>query len=125
MDAPAIAPVRQQLTTDHIDDLDAHVRAGLAELPLADRIRPGMSVAVGVGSRGITCIREVVGPLIDELRNLGAAPFLVPAMGSHGSGDAEGQAEVLAGYGLGDLGAPIRSDMTPVQIGVAPDGMPV
>ena len=125
MNLPAVAQVRQHLTTDHIADPAAHVRIHLAALPLSGRIRPGMRVAIGVGSRGITCIRDVVGPLIAELRDLGAAPFLVPAMGSHGSGDAEGQAEVLVGYGLGDLGAPIHSDMTPVQIGEAPDGMPV
>ena len=125
MNLPAVAPVHQHLTADHIADPVAHVRTQLRALPLSDRVRPGMRVAVGVGSRGIACIREVVAPLIAELRELGAAPFLVPAMGSHGSSSAEGQAEVLVGYGLGDLGAPILSDMTPVEIGVAPDGMPV
>jgi hypothetical protein len=125
MNYPAIAPVQQRLTTDHIADPAAHVTAHLRALPLAGRVRPGMRVAIGCGSRGIGCIRDVVGPLVAELLSLGASPFLVPAMGSHGSGHAECQAEVLAGYGLGNLGAPILSDMTPVQIGATPDGMPV
>lgn len=124
---PDLAPVRQHLTTTQIADVSAHVRGQLAGLPLAASIRPGMPVAVGVGSRGIGCIREVVTTLVEELLKLGAQPYLVPAMGSHGGGTAEGQAEVLAGYGLGSerLGIPIRSSMETVQIGVTEDGMPV
>ena len=125
MNYPAIAPVQQKLTTDHIAAPARRVTAQLRSLPLSDRVRPGMRVAIGLGSRGISCIRDVVAPLVAELVALGATPFLVPAMGSHGSGNAEGQAEVLAGYGLADLGVPILSDMTPVQIGASPDGMPV
>lgn len=124
---PEIVPVRQHLTTGQIGDVAAHVRGQLQSLPLAASIRPGMRVAVGVGSRGIGCIGMVVTALVEELLALGARPYLVPAMGSHGGGTAEGQAEVLAGYGLGSerLGAPIRSNMETVQIGTTPAGMPV
>ncbi|HXF62275.1 MAG TPA: hypothetical protein VNK95_11705 [Caldilineaceae bacterium] len=127
MHFPKIAPVRQHLTTDHIADVPTHVRHELARLPLAERIRPGTSVAVGVGSRGIGCIREVVTTLVDELLALGAQPYLVPAMGSHGGGTAAGQEEVLIGYGLGpaQLGIPIRSSMETTVIGETPSGMPV
>ncbi len=80
-----------------------------------------------MGSRGIGCIQPVVSAVIDAIRARGAEPFLVPAMGSHGGGTAEGQREVLEGYGLGPktLGLPIESDMEAVQIGETPDGMPV
>lgn len=124
---PQVAPVRQLVTVEHIPDVEAHVRCALADLPLAAHVRPGMRVAVGVGSRGIGCINAVVTTLVRELQALGAQPFLVPAMGSHGGGTAAGQREVLIGYGLGPdpLGVPILSDMDAVRIGATDAGMPV
>lgn len=124
MTLPEIAPVRQQLSGDHIADIPAHIRAGLRSLPLSASIRPGMQVAIGLGSRGISCIREVVAAVLEEVRACGGEPFLVPAMGSHGGGTAEGQRAVLEGYGLG-AGAPICSSMDVVQVGVSEKGMPV
>src|SRR6059058_4380628 len=67
---------------------------------LEGRVRPGMSVAVGVGSRGVARLAEIVRATVNELKRLGARPFIVPAMGSHGGATAEGQLEVLAGYGV-------------------------
>ncbi len=127
MELPRVAPVNQSLTEDHISDISVHVRRALCALPLSARIHTGMTVAVGVGSRGIGCYREVVSTVVTELLALGAKPFLVPAMGSHGGGTAEGQREVLVGYGMGpdDLGIPIRSNMHATQIGTTPGGMPV
>ncbi len=93
-------------------------------MALGKRVQPGMRIAVGVGSRGIACIGEVASTVVTELQALGAEPFLVPAMGSHGGGAAEGQREVLEGYGLGPdtLGVPILSNMDAVQIGEIADG---
>jgi hypothetical protein len=127
MDLPSVAPVRQQLSAEAIPDPSAETRSLLRALPLSARIHPGMNVAVGVGSRGISCIREVVHAVLDEMRACGAQPFLVPAMGSHGGGTAEGQRAVLEGYGLGEdqTGVPIRSDMTVEEVGRTADGMPV
>lgn len=122
---PNFAPVRQHLTTDHITDIAGHVRHQLAASNLQAQLKPGMRVAIGLGSRGVGCIREVVTPLVETLLEWGALPFLVPAMGSHGGGTAEGQREVLIGYGLAKLGIPILSDMESVQIGTTPEGMPV
>lgn len=122
---PQFAPVRQFLTTDTIDDVAGHVCAGLAALPLHERVKPGMRVVIGLGSRGIACIRDVVAPVVEAVRDLGAEPILLPAMGSHGGGTAEGQREVLVGYGLGDLGASIYSKMEAVEIGRTAAGMPV
>ena len=67
---------------------------------LDSKIRPGMSIAVGVGSRGVARVAEIVRATIGELKRLGARPFIVPAMGSHGGATPEGQLEVLAGYGV-------------------------
>src|SRR5690606_22272634 len=101
------------------------VHCELDKLPLAELVQPGMRVAVGVGSRGIACIRDVVAPLVERLLALDTRPCLVPAMGSHGGGNAEGQHEVLIGYGLGELGVPIESSMEATQIGTTERGMPV
>src|SRR5690606_16992054 len=108
-------------------DVTNHIRRSLRALPLSASVRPGMQVAIGVGSRGIACMRDIVAAMVEEVRACGAQPFLVPAMGSHGGGTAEGQAAVLRGYGLGEeqLAAPIRSSMDVVQLGVAANGMPV
>lgn len=119
---PSLAPFHQHLTTDHIADIPAHVRNQLITSGIRERIQPGMRVAIGLGSRGITTIREIVAPLVDTLLQWGAQPFLIPAMGSHGGGTAEGQHEVLIGYGLADLGVPILSNMESVQIGTTPQG---
>jgi len=122
---PNLAPVRQELTTAHIADVANHVRTQLVASNLQQRIKPGARVAIGLGSRGVACIADVVTPLVETLLEWGASPFLVPAMGSHGGGTAEGQREVLLGYGLGKLGIPILSKMESTQIGVTPEGMPV
>ncbi|MFN8481871.1 MAG: lactate racemase domain-containing protein [Anaerolineae bacterium] len=121
------APVRQRVVTERVPDVAAAVRAGLQALPLTECVRPEMRIAVGVGSRGIACITEVVTTVVAELRAAGAQPFLVPAMGSHGGGTAEGQRQVLEDYGLGPdrLGAPIYSDMEAIQIGETAEGTPV
>ncbi len=120
-----LTPVRQRVSTEEVVDVAKCVRAGMAALPLADRVKPGMRVCVAVGSRGISCYAEVVGAVVESLLEAGADPFLVPAMGSHGAATAEGQREVLLGYGMGKLGVPILSSLETVQIGTAPDGMPV
>lgn len=122
-----MAPVRQQVSLERVQDVAATTRDQLRALPLNARVRPGMRIAVGLPSRGIPCLPQVVRVVIEELRALDAEPFLVPAMGSHGGGTAEGQREVLEGYGLGEkeTGVPIISSLETVQIGETDDGMPV
>jgi hypothetical protein len=120
-----VVPFRQQVATQRVDDVAGTVRVGLKAV--SQQIRPGMRIAVGVGSRGISSVSEVVTTLITEMRALGAEPFLVPAMGSHGGGTAEGQRTVLVGYGLdpAKTNTPILSSMDTVLIGKTDRGMPV
>ncbi len=127
MEFPTVAPVRQLYSEDSIKDPREETRSQLRSLPLSETIHPGMRVAVAVGSRGISCIADVVFAILDEVRECGGQPFLVPAMGSHGGGTAEGQQEVLEGYGLAEkqTGAPICSTMEVIQVGEAPSAMPV
>ena len=127
MPYPRILRVRQLFEAPRVDDVAAAVRAEFARIGLAARIRPGQSVAVGVGSRGIAGLPAVVRALVDTLRAAGGAPFIVPAMGSHGGATAEGQERVLAGYGITAvaMGAPVRTTMEVVELGTTDDGVPV
>ena len=57
--------------------------------------------------------------LISMLREKGAAPFIIPAMGSHGGATAQGQTDVLTRLGVTEesCGCPIHSSMETVIIG--------
>jgi len=91
------------------------------------KILPGMRVAVGVGSRGISNLKEIVEAVIRVLMAAGAQPFIVPAMGSHGGATPEGQTSVLAEYGITakSLGVPIDADMEVKKIGTSYGGLEV
>src|SRR5690349_8763416 len=105
--------VRQRRDTSAVGDVRAAVEAELAALDLGRRVRPGDSVAVACGSRGIAGMATVVVAVVDHLRAFGATPFIVPAMGSHAGGTAEGQAAMLAELGISEAtcGCPVRSSM--------------
>ena len=98
---------------------------GLATV--AERIKPGDQVAVAVGSRGISSIRDVCRAVVGWLSDQGAHPYVVPAMGSHGGGTATGQSSVLASLGITEeeIGAPIRADMATVEVGTLPSGVAI
>ena len=119
--------VEQRFERPTIADLTAAVRSELASLALADQIRPGQTVAIAVGSRGIRGIDAIIKGVVDEMKALGASPFVVPAMGSHGGGTAEGQREVLADYGVSaeQMGCPIHAGMDVIEVGRTRLGTPV
>ena len=116
--------VRQIFPRPRLADIPGGVRAtlGAARLP----IKRGDTVAVGAGSRGIANIDAIVKAVIGSLQDLGARPFVFPAMGSHGGATPEGQREVLAHYGITEatMGCEIRATMDVVRVGEAL-GMPV
>ena len=105
-----------------LGDIRAAVRDALRGVAL-----PRGSVAIGVGSRGVARIGEIVAALVAELKAAGAEPFIVPAMGSHGASTAAGQADVLAHLGVSEAtaGAPVRATMDVVEIGRTASGLPV
>ncbi|MBO0708897.1 MAG: DUF2088 domain-containing protein, partial [Candidatus Dormibacteraeota bacterium] len=119
--------IRQTPTHHGVPSVAGAVQEQLARPEIRASIRPGMRVAVGVGSRGIGCLQEAVRATVAGLRSLGAEPFIVPAMGSHGGATPEGQEALLAGYGVteAEVGAPIRSGMETVSIGSVLDGVPL
>ncbi len=119
---PDVALVRVHHDQPTEADPGGATRAALGSLGLAADVEPGRSVAVAVGSRGIADLAPVVAATVAHLRDdLGLVPFVVPAMGSHGGGDAPGQERVLAGYGITEdaLGCPVRSQMEVVVLGEA------
>jgi hypothetical protein len=124
MAVPRMYRVRQSFYRDRLADIPAGVRAAMSKGSLP--IKRGDTVAVGAGSRGIANIAVIVRAVVDHLKDLGATPFVFPAMGSHGGATAEGQLEILAHYGITEaaMGCPLRASMDVVQAGEAL-GMPV
>jgi hypothetical protein len=124
---PNLLRVRQTFERPRVADVAAATAAALESLDLASRVRPGQTVALTAGSRGIANIVTVLRAAVAYLRRLGAEPFLVPAMGSHGGATAEGQRHVLESYGITEaaVGAPVRSSMEVVSLGETPEGYPV
>ena len=124
---PMMAPVRQVFDDSRIDDIPATLHAEFARMAGAHGLRAGMTVAIGVGSRGLADLPVIVRATVDAIRAAGAHPFIVPAMGSHGGASAEGQRDLLAGLGVTpeSAGCEIRSSMEVDQIGTLPNGLPI
>lgn len=122
---PRWALVKYRMDPHEVEDVAAAVHAAFATV--ADRIKPGQTVCLTAGSRGIDRIAEVIAACVAAVKHQGAHPFIVPAMGSHGGATAEGQLEVLASFGITPetMGCEIRSSMETVQLGSVEDGIPV
>ncbi len=123
---PRIALCRQSFAATRIDDPAAAVAEAM-QAPCVGKIRPGMSIAITAGSRGLAVFPELLTAIVAEVRARGADPFVVPAMGSHGGATAEGQRALLAKLGVTEevIGCEIRSSMDTVEIGTLDNGMQV
>jgi hypothetical protein len=119
--------LRQMWQRPRVDDVAAGAREQLQRLELGAKIRPGQTVAITAGSRGIAQIAVILRSVVEHLRSLGAEPFLVPSMGSHGGGTAAGQRRVIESYGITEAfcRCPIRADMETVVVGQAEQGFPI
>jgi len=124
---PQFFRVRQTFPRPRVTDIPGEVERQLASLQLQTRVKPGQSVAITAGSRGIANIHIITKAVVDHFKRLGAQPFIVPSMGSHGGGTADGQRAILEGYGMTEqfLGCPIRSSMETVIICETQEGIPV
>lgn len=122
---PRLLLVRQQFPDRSIKDVPATVRKELAEIDLARKLKPGARVAIAVGSRGIGNLSTIVRGVCDYWKSRGMNPFIVPAMGSHGGGTADGQAQVLARFGIDEssMGCPILSSLEVVELGTTAEGI--
>ena len=126
-DYPLMFRVRQTFERPCVDNIPAEVAAQLSKLNLSETIGPGQSVAITAGSRGIANIHLIIKATVDHIKAIGAAPFIVPSMGSHGGGTAEGQQQIIEGYGITEsfCGCPIRASMETVVVCQAEEGFPV
>lgn len=124
---PRMCKVRQKFDDYEIHDVEAEVKKKLQRPGTLDRIKPGQSIAITAGSRGIANIARITKTIVDEVKRVGGKPFIVPTMGSHGGATAQGQLEVLASYNITEntMGCPIRSSMETIQVGVSEYGKPV
>jgi hypothetical protein len=124
---PKMVKIRQIFDETQLDDPIAELSNKLQSSVDAAQIKPGQKVAVAVGSRGINRIAELTKTVIDDIKNRGAIPFIIPCMGSHGGATDRGQAEVLAYLGIDEqtMGCPVKSSMDVVELAKLPNGLPV
>ncbi len=122
---PKLYGVTQHFDETRIEDVPGAVRAAFASIPeLKNRVKPGMTVALCVGSRGIADLPVLVKTSIECLQGMGLKVFITPCMGSHGGGTAEGQVDLLDGIGISEktMGVPIHAKMDVETLGQIPDG---
>ena len=117
---PKVVRVRQNFDRTCIPD-DEIPRVLTGELQKFANIRPGMKIAITCGSRGIHAYALMTKTIVDFVKQRGAEPFIVAAMGSHGGATAEGQRQILADYGITEaaMGCPVRCQMDTVEIGTS------
>ncbi len=119
---PKFVKVAQKLSSETIDSIEQTIATEFKKFAHIDL--SGKTIALGVGSRGIKEQRPVVAAVLKELKAVGAEPFIIPTMGSHGGGSAEGQLKVLESYGYteANMGVPIRASMDVIELGALENG---
>ncbi|MGM0876203.1 MAG: lactate racemase domain-containing protein [Bacillota bacterium] len=124
---PKMAKVKQHFDNTKIENLEYALKEKLQRETIQHKVKPGMEIAIAVGSRGMDRLVEITATTVQFLKDLGAKPFIVPSMGSHGGATAEGQREVLAHLGVTEesVKAEIRSSMEVIKLGELPNGLPV
>jgi hypothetical protein len=127
MRLPRFFCARQNFPDHGIPDVVSEVQSQLCSSSLASRLNAGSHVAIGAGSRGIRNIGVIVRETVRYWKSQGMRPFVFPAMGSHGAATAEGQAEILARYGItaAAMGCPVVSCLDVVPLGCTAEGIEV
>ncbi|MBP1778266.1 MAG: hypothetical protein H6Q86_4277 [candidate division NC10 bacterium] len=119
MTFPKVFRMKQELEGPRVVNILGAVHDTMRSLGLQEQVKPGQTVAITAGSRGIANIDGITRAVVDELKSLGLQPFIVPAMGSHGGATGEGQRAILAHYGITEasMACPIKASMDVVEIG--------
>ena len=109
---PKMVRVRQIYENDEIQDIETHLKKELNKYEFEKQVK-GKRIALTVGSRGIPQNALIVRTICNQLKEWGALPFIVPAMGSHGGGcvDSGGIWDHRGKYRCSDYG----------QYGCSPD----
>src|SRR5690625_1202533 len=119
--------IQQAFPDEKIEDYEEALQESLQREEMRQMVKPGMEIAIAAGSRGVDKFVETVAGTVKFVQDLGAKPFIVPSMGSHGGATAEGQKAVLAHLGVTEesVNAEVRSSMEVIEIGKLPNGLPV
>ena len=122
-----LIPVRQHFPRRRLADIPDAVHSELLSSNIVSHLSPGVRIAIGVGSRGISNLAQIVRAVVDFFTSSGFRPFLFPAMGSHGAANAAGQAKVLARYGVDEstMGCPVVSSFDVISLGRTEAGIEV
>lgn len=124
---PKFVRVRHEMDHSHIDDIEGAVAQAMRREGTLDRIKPGDSVCITAGSRDVANIARIIRAICDQVKSVGAHPFIIPAMGSHAGAKAEGQRGIIEGYGVTEeaMGAPIRASMDTEVIAHSKSGLEI
>lgn len=127
VELPKMRRIRQLYDTAHIEDVESYVLRQMDTVIQNREWYPGKRICITAGSRGIPHLDRILRTICTRLKEWGAEPFIIPAMGSHGGGTAEGQREVLRHYNITEesIGVPIVSSMEVVCYGHLSNGTPL
>lgn len=129
IEIPKMVRVKQHFDPSHIspENIPEVINKELTREVIASQFKPGKSIAITCGSRGVANIAIILKAIVDYVKSKGAKPFIFPAMGSHGGATPKGQLEIVNGYGVTEesMGCPVRATMETKQIGMTDDGRPV
>ena len=121
---PRMVRAEQEFDRTCLADVRGELQKQLVRPEVRDTVRPGMSIAITCGSRGIDNYPMILRELVAFCKDRGAKPFIIPAMGSHGGAVAEGQRKICETLGVTEeyCGCPIRATMDVTMIGMTADG---
>ena len=124
---PRFYKVSYKLDDTHIQDIPQAVRDALKREGTLDQIKSGSTVCFTAASREIANSVVILRTFAEELKRIGATPYIVPAMGSHGGATAEGQRAILEHYGITEeaCGCEIHATMETKKVGVSAEGLDV
>ncbi|MEH7237422.1 lactate racemase domain-containing protein [Bacillus sp. JJ1562] len=124
---PKMLKVKQHFDDTKVENIEEDLINKLLREEVKQTIKPGMEIAIAVGSRGIDALVDITKTTVQFIKDMGGKPFIVPSMGSHGGATGEGQRDVLKHLGVTEesVGCEIRSSMEVIKLGELPNGLPV
>ena len=119
--------IYQKFDNKKLNNIPEFISEEFKRIQLDRKIKPGMKIAITVGSRGIDNLQLIIKSIISEVKKRKGIPFIVTAMGSHGGATAEGQRKVLEHYGITEesMGVPIQATMDTIELDHLENGLPV